>query len=226
MNYWQNPSVDVLGLQIDEPVTSLTDLFVALVGFMAFFKTKSEDNQRSLSLYRLFFLFTAISTFIAAILGHAFAYYFGFNARMIGWAFGAIGVAFAQFAVIYNTREIFSSLTFKILVTLNALEVVLVAALIFVFKSFVIIEIHSAFGLVLMVTVLESINYYRTRSQLSRNMIYGVALAIAAVICHITKLAFSNWFNHLDISHLFMAESLYVMYKGVSGEQKLNPATA
>lgn len=226
MNYWQNPSVDVLGLRIDEPVTSITDILVAIVGFMAYFKTESNDNQRSLSLYRLFFLFTAISTLIAAFLGHAFAYYFGFNARMIGWVFGALGVAFAQFAVIYNTREIFNSSTFKALVILNTIEVTAVAVLIFIFKSFVVIEVHSAFGLILMVTVLEAINYYRTRSQLSKNMIYGVALAIAAVICHISKLAFSNWLNHLDISHLFMAASLYVMYKGVSEEQKLNPATA
>lgn len=226
MNYWKNPSLDLFGLRIDEPITAFTDIMVALVGFIAFYKTASAENQRSVSLYRMFFLFTAISTLIAAILGHAFAYYFGFNARFIGWIFGAFGVAFAQFAVIFNTKEIFNPVIFKGLVILNVIEIIAVTFLIFLEKSFIVIELHSAFGLVIMVTILETYNYYRTRSQLSRNMVYGVMLAIAAVICHITKLAISQWFNHLDISHLLMAASLYVMYKGVLSEQKLTPANA
>lgn len=222
MIYLQNPSVELFGLRIDEPVTTFTDLLIAIVGIVAYKNTASDNNDRSLSLYRLFFLFTGISTLVAAFLGHAFAYKFGFEAKFAGWILGALGVAFAQFAVIFNTREIFSAKSFLVLILLNTIEIIAITVLVFVLKSFVIIEIHSAFGLVVMVTVLESINYYHTKSKLSKNMIYGVVLAIVAVICHIAKLAVSNWFNHLDISHLFMAAGLYVMYKGVCHEQKLN----
>lgn len=222
MIYLQNPSVELFGLRIDEPVTTFTDLLVAVVGIAAYLNTASNNNDRSLSLYRLFFLFTGISTLLAAFLGHAFAYKFGFEAKFAGWVIGALGVAFAQFAVIFNTREIFSANYFKTLIIINTIEIIAVTILVFVLKSFVIIEIHSAFGLVIMVTILEAINYYHTKSKLSKNMIYGVMLAIAAVVCHIGKLAVSNWFNHLDISHLLMAAGLYVMYKGVSHEQKIN----
>ena len=74
MIYLQNPSVELFGLRIDEPVTTFTDLLVAIVGIVAYKNTASDNNDRSLSLYRLFFLFTGISTLVAAFLGHLSAF--------------------------------------------------------------------------------------------------------------------------------------------------------
>jgi hypothetical protein len=73
-----------------------------------------------------------------------------------------------------------------------------------------------------MVLILEWINYSKTKSVLSRNMLYGVGFAALAVGTHIAKLAPSVWFNHLDVSHVFMALGLFTMYKGVYNE-KINP---
>lgn len=220
MIHLQNPSIDFFGLQIDEPVSTITDLIVAAVGIMGFFKTSSKQNEKHISYYRYFFLFTGVSTLFAAILGHAFNYRFGFEAKIPGWILGILGVGFAQLAVLYNTRDIIGNRFFKPLLIINYVEVISVLILIVVLRSFVLVEIHSAFGLLFMVTVLEIINYRKTKSPLSKNMVWGVVLAVTAVICHISKLAFSEWFNHLDISHLFMALSLYVMYKGVCMEQE------
>lgn len=226
MNPWQNPSIELFGLRVDEPVTSFTDLIVAAVGIFGFLKTASADNQKSISLYRYFFLFTGISTLVAAFFGHAFTYHFGMKARMIGWVIGMIGVACAQFAVLHNSRETIGKKILTVLSIVNIAELIAVTVLLVLFQSFVIVEIHSAFGMVLMVTIIETFNYSKTKSEMSRNMIYGVALATAAVICHISQLAISIWFNHLDLSHIFMALALYVMYKGVASEQKLNTSLA
>ena len=161
-------------------------------------------------------MLTGISTIVSALVGHAFLYYFGVNAKIYGWLFGILSVSFAQFAAMYHSRNIIGETIFKRLVILNSIEILVAFLAVFMAWSFVVVEIHSAYGLLLNVTVLESINYKKTKSKLSINLIYGVGIAVLAVLCHVFKLAISVWFNHMDLSHIFMAISMYIMYKGVS----------
>ena len=56
-------------------------------------------------------------------------------------------------------------------------------------------------------------------------LIIGIGITVLAVVSHVAKLAISNWFNHMDLGHVLMAISLYVMYRGLQSEQKLNPVT-
>ena len=56
----------------------------------------------------------------------------------------------------------------------------------------------------------------KTKSALSINMIYGVVSLIIALLCHVSKLAPSVWFNHIDVSHIFMTASMYFMYRGAA----------
>jgi hypothetical protein len=215
MTPFQNPTVYFGNLRVDEPITTLTDFILCAVCFFAFFKTKSVSNNKAINLYRCFFLLTGISTLLAAILGHAFLYYFGVDAKIYGWLFGILSISFAQFAAIYHTRDVIGETVFKRLVFLNNVEVLIAFLFVFIAWSFVVVEIHSAYGLLLNVTVLEYINYKKTKSQLSINLIYGVGIAVLAVLCHVFKIASSVWFNHMDLSHVFMTLSMYIMYKGV-----------
>lgn len=223
---FQNPSIELFGLRVDEPITWLTDMLVAAVGFMAFFKTASGSNSRAIQLYRYFFLFTAISTFVAGFIGHAFAYRVGFEYRMIGWVFGVAGIAFAQFAALYHTQVTIGEKKFAWLRIGNGIELAAIIIVLALYRLFAIVEIQAAIGLVLVVTILEAIHYSKTRSALSIQMIYGVGITVLAVIAHVGKLAISNWFNHMDLGHVLMATSLFVMYKGLRAEQHLNPAIA
>lgn len=220
MTPFQNPTIYIGDLRIDEPVTTVTDLIFCAVCFFAFYKTKQLSSTKSLNLYRWFFLLTGLSTLVAALIGHAFLYHFGFNAKIYGWIIGIFGVSFAQFAALYHTQSSISKNTHQILFIICCIEVLAAFILIFPIWSFVVVEIHTAFGLVLVVTVLEYIHYKKTQSLLSINMIYGVGLAVIAVICHLGKLAMSVWFNHIDLSHIFMALSMYMMYRGVASNIK------
>lgn len=216
MTPYQNPTIYIGDLRIDEPITTLTDLLFIGVCFFAFFKTKSLANNKAANLYRWFFLLTGASTLIAALIGHAFLYHFGANAKIYGWFTGLFGTSAAQYAALYHTRKSISEQTFKVLFIICALEIIAAHVLVFVVWSFVVVEVHSAFSLVLIVTILESIHYKKTNSALSLNMIYGVGMAVIAVLCHVFKLAMSVWFNHADLSHIFMAISMYFMYRGVA----------
>ena len=216
MTPFQNPTIYIGDLRIDEPITTLTDLLFIGVCFMAFFKTKHVAHEQGPNIYRWFFLLTGASTLVAALVGHAFLYHFGLDAKIYGWVTGIFGTCLAQFAALYHTRKSIGEPVFKTLLIICILEVITSVILTFAVWSFVVVEVHSAFVLVLMVTILESIHYKKTNSILSLNMIYGVGIAVIAVLCHVLKLAASVWFNHADLSHIFMALSMYMMYRGVA----------
>ncbi|HEX7413641.1 MAG TPA: hypothetical protein VF411_06300 [Bacteroidia bacterium] len=217
---FQNPTIYFGALRIDEPISALTDILLCVVCFFAFFKTKNLAVHKAVNLYRWFFLFTGVSTLVAALIGHAFLYYFGFNAKMIGWVFGMLGVSFAVFASMYHTRPIIGNFAFKRLVLINSIEVVIAFIAVFLAWSFVVVEIHAAFGLLLNIAVLEYIHFQKTKSALSIRLLYGITIAIISVIAHIFTFASSVWFNHIDLSHVLMTLSIYVMYKGVSAYRK------
>lgn len=213
---FQNPTIYLGGLRIDEPITVLTDFLFIGVCFFAFFKTKRFSIYKGVNLYRWFFLLTGASTLVAALIGHAFLYHFGADAKIYGWVTGIISISFAQFAALHHTRQSIKPSTFKALQVLNYIEIIMAYILLFIIYSFTVVEVHTAYSLVINVTILECIHYKKTKSALSLNMIYGVGIAIIAVLCHVFKLAYSVWFNHADLSHIFMALSMYMMYRGVA----------
>ena len=213
---FQNPSIYLFNIRVDEPISSLTDLILSAVCFYSFYKTKSAANNKAITLYRWFFLFTGLSTILAAILGHAFLYYFSFKAKMFGWVFGIAGISFAIFAALHHTRFIIGERLFKQLRILNFIEFIIAYVCVFAKWSFVVVEIHSAYGLLLYVTVLEYIHYKKTKSAMSLYLLYGIGVSVLAILCHVFVLAPSVWFNHIDLSHLLMTGSMFIMYKGVT----------
>lgn len=213
---YQNPTIYLGNLRIDEPITALTDILFSVMCVYAFLKTKSLSSYKAANLYRWFFLLTGFSTLTAALTGHAFLYYFGAEAKIYGWLFGVVSLMFAPFAAIYHTKNHMKESLFKPLLIIVVIEVIIAFILTIMIHSFVVVEIHMAFGLLLIVSVLEYMNYKDSKSVLSKNMIIGVGICVIAVMCHVLKLAISKWFNHIDLSHVFMIISVYVMYKGVS----------
>lgn len=216
----QNPTIYLAGLRIDEPITVLTDLIFCGVCFYAYHKTKNISNLKAIKFYSLFFLTTGISTLVAALIGHAFLYYFGLNAKIYGWVLGIFSISFAQFAALYHTKNILENNRYKLLFIISCTETLLSFILTFYFWSFIVVLLHTVFSLLILVTVLESINYYKTKSLLSKYMIFGVGFLLIASLTHLFKLGFSKWFNHLDVSHVFMTLSMYTMYYGVKNFKK------
>lgn len=221
MDALKNPTIYLGSLRIDEPVTTLTDLVVAFVGIGAFLRTRSSGYTGGMNLYRWFLLVTGISTGVSALLGHAFSYAVGPGFKLAGWILGMASVILAQFAALVHTRPVLKETTYKTLVAINLLEMVLALVVLLIMRTFLAVEIHSAFGLLIVATSLEAFYFSKIRSAFSRYFITGVGLSIVAVSCHLLKLAISPWFNHLDLSHVFMALALLTMYSGLKKEQQI-----
>lgn len=210
---FQNPTIYIGSLRIDEPVTTLTDFLFAAVCIFAFLNTKEQKPFTGPNLYRWFFFATGISTIISAIVGHAFLYFFG--SKILGWETNVLAASIAPFAAIHHTRSSITETVFKRLILINYIEVALALILTAYFFTFIVVEVHSAYSLLAMVTVLELRHYKKTHSVLSKHMLMGVGIAILAVLVHVFKLAASVWFNHMDLSHIIMCISLYTMYRGL-----------
>ena len=210
--YNQNPTIYIRGFQIEEPITTITDIIFAAVCFFSFYKTINSSNLKAIKLYSLFFLTTGISAIIAAMIGHSFLYYFGKDAKIYGWILGILSVSISQFAALYHLKSNLKNNLFKILFVLSCIETLIALITTFYFWTFIVVIIHSTFSLLAVVTTLEFINYKKTQSEVSKQILYGVGFAIIATLCHLFKLGFGIWFNHLDVSHVFMSVSIYTMY--------------
>lgn len=226
MNPYQNPSIELFGLRIDEPVTSGTDIIVALICILGFLKINRKEGTKHVKLYSYSFLVTGLAITVSAVIGHAFLYHFGYEAKIYGWVLTILGVSLSQFGVLYHVKGIFKAETNKILLYAAITEIILALILVFVIRTFVFVEVHTAIGMIGMVVVLEWINYSKTRSKLSLAMIYGVTWATMAVVGHVFKLNISRWFNYMDLGHVFVAIGTVTMIRGVIEEQKRNLAEA
>ena len=219
---FQNPDIYINTLRVQEPVTVATDIMVAIVCLIVYVKTKGLSKQHFSKLYRYFFLVTALSTLVSAVIGHAFLYQFGFNAKIWGWMLGIVSITFAQFASLYHVKPALSLKAFNRGWWFNFIETVIAYLLLFFFFSFTVVEVYSAIGLLLIVVPLEWMYYKKTNSVLSKYMIIGIGIAVLSIICHVLKLAYSVWFNHMDLAHIIMALSVCIMGIGVKRELKIN----
>jgi hypothetical protein len=157
---------------------------------------------------------------VAAIIGHAFLYYFGKDAKIYGWTLGIFSISFAQFAALYNTKSILQIKLFKTIFFILCLEIIIALISTFYFWSFIVVIIHTTFSLLIVATSLEYLKYKNEKSELSKYILIGVGVLVIASICHMLKLGFGKWFNHLDVSHVFMTLGVYSMYHGVKKYNK------
>ncbi len=215
INPYQNPTIYIGNLRVDEPITSITNIIFAAICLFAFINTKNQKHRIAANIYRWFILAIGFSAVVAAFIGHAFLYRFGFSAKIYGWEANVLGVAVAQTAAVYHFKQFIKSIYFKILLVANYIEIVVAFILTYTVFSFTVVEIHSAIGLLLFVSLLESVIYKKTKSALSKYMLLGVGVVVLTVFVHVFKLAISVWFNHLDLSHVLMCISIYFFYKGI-----------
>lgn len=215
---FQNPDIYINSIRVQEPVTVATDFLVVLACLFVFFTTKNQSKNNAMQLYRYFFLVTALSTLVSAVIGHAFLYRFGFSAKIYGWVLGIASITCIQFAALYHTESVLTKKTVTNLFWFNVIETVIAYTLLFVVFSFVVVEIYSAIGLLFIVVPLELRFYKKTQSILSKHILIGIGIAVLAILCHILKIAYSNWFNHMDLAHVIMAISILIMGKGLKKE--------
>lgn len=220
----QQPPVSVFNIKVEEPVTMITDLVISAVCYYAFVRLRKQTElSRPQQLLRYYFLMMGFATTIGGIFGHGFLYYFGLNWKLPGWLTSMFAVTLIERASIEQTKPIVNPNILRVLKVANVIELVTFVSLTFVtlfFRlldprdSFRFVEIHTAYGLLLIVLPLQAFVYWTTRNPGSRLFLMGIGFVIFTAFIYYFEFALSIWFNQHDISHLFIALASWLFYRG------------
>ncbi len=219
------PSIFPFGIRIDEPVTTLTDVLVAAVCFYAFFKLrKVSDGSLLHKLVLWYFALMGGATLIGGIIGHAFLYALSFNWKLPGWLLSMLAINLLERVMIRFSKPVLSTNRARFFSYFNIAELVAFAALAFGYLNFRFVEIHSVYGLLVVVFGFCVFNYRKNHGrEVVRQFMIATGFAFIAAVIFVAKWDIDQWFRHVDMAHVFMAISAWFFYVG---SQKLMSHTA
>jgi len=126
-------------------------------------------------------------------------------------------------ASIMHAQPVINDKFGKFLEVANVVELLTFAVITFTTLNFFFIQVHSAYGLGLVVLPLHFLVYWRTRNEGSRIFFLTVLFATLAAFFYTSEIGLHTWFNHLDVAHTVMAISMYCFYRGARKLEVLKP---
>lgn len=209
----QQPSIDLFGILIAEPVTTLTDLLVSLVCFYAFHQLgQLQRKGRIHTFFRYYFLLMGISTLLGGILGHAFQHTLGHSWKLPGWLVSMFSISLLERTSIFHAKPLLHPTLAKVYQVANLIELAFFFFVVIYTQNFKYIEIHTAFGLIAVSFTLNLFVWWHTKSEGSLYILLAILVTGMASFFFTTQFSLSPWFNYLDISHVFMALGAWVFY--------------
>ena len=209
------PTIELYGLPIMEPMVTFTDLWITLICLYAFFSLRKKKLSGRIHRYmRYYFLIMGIATFLGGVLGHAFQYAVGIEWKLPGWLISMIAVMAIERASIFQAQPFFSSRLGLALEWFNVIELITFAVISFITLNFFFIKVHSAYGLGLVVLPLHIIMFQKTGHPMHLVFIRTIFFAGLSAVFYTLEIGIHLWFNHLDVAHTIMAISMYFFYRG------------
>lgn len=208
-------TIDLLGIRIDEPIVTITDLLVSVLCFIFFVKLhQSGKKEKVFTYFKIYFLTMSIATALGGLLGHAFLYHFSFYWKLPGWIMSMISIMFVERAAIEHTRIWLSGSLVKVFGIINVIEFLTFLTLTIVTLNFFFVEFHSGYGLMFVVLSLEGFLFWKTKNVASKNILAGIGFAALAALFFMFKISPHQWFNYLSVSHVLMAVAATFFYLG------------
>lgn len=209
------PSIYPFGIRIDEPMATITDVLVSAVCFYAFYKLRQKDLRgRSQWYFRYYFLLIGIATFLGGVIGHGFLYALSFAWKLPGWIISMISVALIERSAISHARRLIRPGVVRFFLVLNIVELLTIMTITMTTMNFFWVQVHSAYGLLVVVFSFHAYTFYRTKDKGSLTILWAVGVTAVASLVYMNKYSLHTWFNYLDLSHVLLAIASYVFYMG------------
>jgi len=238
--------INIYGILVLEPVTTLTDLIVSFVCFISFYRLmKLNRTELHFKLISIFFLTMGLATAFGGLIGHGFLYLFQtewhlpawftnlFSIPIIenaigvspwklpGWLTSMLSISLLERASIEYAKPLLHPRLRKTMDWANIIELLIFMTLTFSTLNFRFVELHSSFGLLVINTPLHLYIFWKTRSEGSKYMLFGLGFAIASAIFFTNEWSFHKWFNYLDMAHTLMAFGAYFFYQSAKRLHKI-----
>ena len=210
------PSIDVLNLRIDEPITTITDILLGIICFYAFFRIWKLKKGGSARAYFLsYFLILGLGAITGGLLGHAFQYCLADGWKLVSWTLTLVSVALMVQAFLGIAATIIRKRIATMITLINVLAFFLAAFLAFRSIDFAPVKYYAIFGMVLLCGSLSFLIYQKTGNRAVLVLMGGVGIGFLSAIIFSLQWGLSHWFNHRDLSHIILCFSVYYVYKGL-----------
>lgn len=208
-------TVQIGNLIIGEPMTSLTDIIIAVTSFTLFFRIRDRLNESYFyQSWRMFFLFMGISTTFGTV-AHALNGSRAVELYNVLFQCMTICSSVAVFYALQATIS-FMSLSDTMRRYMHAGNVVLLFIFIaytIMLSDFEIFKLHA--GGALFIIFLTHLIAMGKNHWGSGWIVSGMLLSFFTVFIHSIQFSISRWFNYKDISHVIMVMSLLFIYMGI-----------
>jgi len=195
---YKNPSIEVLGIRVDEPVTMITDVLVAVVCFYAYARLMQVKKRDRLHfLYRYFFLLMGIATFLGGIVGHSFNYALSIYWKVPGWYLSMFAIAFAERASILYASQLIKPASARFFTWLNIAELLFFLVISVLTMNFYFVVGHSAYGLLVVIAGFQGYIYYKTRHIGSKMFLKAVFWSGVGAVFYLNQWALSKWWVYV-----------------------------
>jgi len=216
------PDIYIWGIRILEPVTTLTDLLVGAVCFYAYWRIQKEKLSGKNILYmKYYFLTMGFATCIGGLIGHGFLYAVNEHWKLLGWYISMVSIALIERSAIGHASRFVSSRYQKIFMTINILELLLFMALTAYTLHFRFVQVHSFYGLLVIVFSFHLFTYLKSKDIGSKLMVQSVLILSVAAFIFNYPIVINEWFNHRDFAHILMAIGSIMFLKGTLNYEKL-----
>jgi hypothetical protein len=213
-----NPTIFLGSLEIREPMTTLTDLIFAAVGFWAYYQFSKQvpRSGRSHFFFMNYFLFMGIGMTAAGIFGHGLQAYVGWDAKTIGWTITSVAFLLLQMGVLRMLWGKINNAWFWIFNTAFIVQIVLYWILLAMPETrlFKTAQLSTTVSLIFWVIPLCLYAFFQKINPKSLGIVLAIVFAGIPALVFNTQFSLSQWFNYHDISHVLSAAYLFLMYRG------------
>ena len=209
------PSIDILGISIGEPVTFTTDLLITLVCFYACYRLQQKNNNgEAQSYFKYYFLFLGCSTFFAGLFGHAFQETLGPAWKMPGWLFSMFAVSAFEGMSFSHAKEVLPPALKQLFPIGIVVQLLVFLGLLVYTADFHYVVVHSTISLALIGLLLHAYVCWNNRSIGSQWVVAGILVTAISSYVFANQISYGLWFNHMDISHVVIALGTWVFMMG------------
>lgn len=210
------PSIEILNLRIDEPITTITDILLGIICIYAFFRMgRLKVAGNGFTYFRSYFLVLGLGAITGGLLGHAFQYCLANSWKLVSWNLTLVSVALMVQGVLVIAATYLKKGTVTMITMLNLAGLVLTVILTSRSIDFSPVKYYAIFGLVLLSGSLSLLIYRKTGNRAVLVLMGGVGIGFLSAIIFSLHWGLSQWFNHRDVSHIILCFSVYFVFKGV-----------
>ena len=209
------PSIEILNVRIDEPVTTITDLLLVSICIYAFIGIRKTCKSGLYSRYfRSYFLILGLGALTGGLLGHAFQYRLSEQWKLVSWILTLASVVLLVQALLEVARSLLSHRLASLFSWLNFFIAIPVLIITIWSVDFSPVKYYAAFGLVGVAGSLSLYIYKRTRNTGVLVLMGGVGIGLISAIIYSLEWGISAWFNHRDLGHIILCFGAYYIYRG------------